>query len=179
MKVQILRCATLALALVFSGAALADKLAEGDQEFLEQAAQNGLAEQSAGRLAQTKASDPRVRDYAQRLIDDHAGMGAELRALATSKEYTPPNEPSMLHKGKELLIANLGDNDFDRRFVSQIGVEAHESTIRLFEEASRESRDPDVKAFATKHLPMLREHLRIAQTLKGSVNADRSNDGKR
>lgn len=179
MKAQILRCAALALALVFSGTAFADKLAEGDQEFLEQAAQNGLAEQSASRLAQTKARDPRVRDYAQRLIDDHAGMGAELQALAASKEYTPPKEPSMLQKGKELLIANLGDNDFDRRFISQMGVEAHESTIRLFEEASRQARDPEVKAFATKHLPMLREHLRIAQTLKGSVDPARGTDDKR
>lgn len=179
MKAQFLRYAALVLVLVFSGTAFADKLAEGDQEFLEQAAQNGLAEQSAGRLAQTKARDQRVRDYAQRLIDDHAGMNAELQALAASKEYTPPKEPSMLQKGKELLIANLGDKDFDQRFVNQIGVEAHESTIRLFEEATLKAQDPDVKAFANKHLPMLREHLRIAQTLKGSVAPTGNNDAKR
>ncbi|MGS5087033.1 DUF4142 domain-containing protein [Hydrogenophaga sp. A37] len=179
MRVQTLRCATLVLALMFGGPAFADKLAEGDQEFLEQAAQNGLAEQSASRLALTKARDQRVRDFAQRMVDEHARVDTELQTLARSKDYTPPKEPSMLQKGKELLIANLGDESFDRRYVSQMGVEAHESNVRLFEAAAREARDPDVKAFATKHLPALRDHLETARTLMETVNPARTIEGKR
>ena len=179
MIAQTLRYVALVVALVFSCTAFADKLSNDDQEFLEQAAQNGLAEQSASRLAQTKAQDPRVREFAQRLIKDHEGMGAELQTLAMSKGYVPPKEPSMIQKGKEMLIANLGDKDFDRRFVNQIGVDAHQSTIRLFEEASQKAKDPDVKAFATKHLPKLREHLRIAQSLNTSVDQERASGSKR
>ena len=169
MNIQFLRQGALLGVLLFGGLAMADNLAERDQEFLEQAAQNGHAEMSASRLALTKARNPKVRVFAQRMIDDHQRVDAELTSLAASKKYTPPKEPSMLQKGKEMLIANLGDDSFDQRYMNQMGVQAHEETVRLFEEASRDARDPDVKAFASKHLPALREHLKAARDLHATL----------
>lgn len=169
MNIRFLRLCALSGVLLMGGAALADKLPERDQEFLEQAAQNGHAEVSASRLALTKARNPQVREFAQRMIDDHQRVDGELTKLAASKEYTPPKEPSMLQKGKEMLIANLGDDSFDKRYITQMGVQAHEETIRLFEEASREARDPEVKSFAAKHLPALRDHLKTARSLQATL----------
>lgn len=169
----------LVLALLSGGAALAENLAGRDQSFLEQAAQNGHAEQSAGQLALTKANSPQVQAFAQRMVDDHARIEQDLNSLAASKNYTPPKEASLLHKGKEAIIGGLSDEHFDRRYVTQMGVEVHEANVRLFEEAAREARDPDVKAFAAKHLPALRSHLQAARELKTQVNAVPLDSGKR
>ena len=76
----------------------------------------------------------------------------------------------MLQKGKEMIIAGLGDETFDRRYLNQMGVEAYKSAIPLYEKTALESRDPEVKAFASKHLPALREQLQAAQALKVSVD---------
>ncbi len=178
MNIQFLRQGALLGVLLFGGMAMADNLAERDQEFLEQAAQNGHAEMSASRLALTKARNPKVRVFAQRMIDDHQRVDAELSSLAASKKYTPPKEPSMLQKGKEMLIANLGDDSFDQRYMNQMGVQAHEETVRLFEEASRDARDPDVKAFASKHLPALREHLKAARDLHSTLIPANTNSNR-
>lgn len=173
MSSRIFRRGVQVLALLIAGAALADNLAPRDQAFLEQAAQNGHAEQSASQLAVIKTRDPRVRAFAQRMIDDHTRVTEELQTLAAAKNYTPPKEPSMLQKGKEMLIAGLSDEHFDRRYVNQMGIVTNETTVQLYEEAAREARDPDVKAFAARHLPTVRDHLQTARKLKAAVEPAR------
>lgn len=160
--------------LLIGTAVLAQSLANRDREFLEQAAQNGHAELSASRLALTKSRNEQVRSFAQRMVDDHTKANEELKALATSKNYQPPTEPSMLQKGKEMLISGLSDDSFDRRYISQMGVEAHEDNIELFDRASRDAQDVDVKAFATKALPQLRTHLEAARSLKTTLDASQT-----
>jgi putative membrane protein len=164
-----------AAALLLSAAALAQALANRDREFLEQAAQNGLAEVSASRLALEKSRNDQVRAFAQRMVDDHTRANEDLKALATRKQYQPPAEPSVLQKGKEMLIGALSDEHFDRRYVSQMGVEAHEDTVELFEKASRDAQDAEVKAFASQLLPSLRDHLQAARRLKASVDGGSEN----
>lgn len=164
-----------AAALLISVAVLAQSLTNRDREFLEQAAQNGHAEVSASRLALEKSRNEQVRVFAQRMVEEHTRANEELKALAASKQYQPPTEPSLLQKGKEMLIGALSDDNFDRRYVNQIGVEAHEDTVELFEKASREAQDADVKAFATKMLPHLRDHLQAARGLKATVEGSTEN----
>ncbi|MFP8836307.1 DUF4142 domain-containing protein [Hydrogenophaga sp. XSHU_21] len=165
----------LAFTLLLSsgGATLAQNptLAPVDRTFMEQAAENGHAGVSAGRLALTKARDPKVRAFAQRMVDDHTRVGEELRTLAAAKQHDIPTEPSTRQKGQEMVIAVLSDETFDRRYLHQMGVEAHKAAIPLYEKTERESRDPEVKAFASRHLPALRGHLQAAQALKAEVDA--------
>jgi putative membrane protein len=157
--------------LLLSASLLAQNLASNDRDFLEQAAQNGHAEISASRLALEKTRNEQVRTFAQRMVDDHTRANEELRTLATSKRVELPSEPSLLQKGKEMLISGLSDHNFDRRYINQMGVEAHEDNIELFTKASRDAQDPDVKAYASKTLPALRSHLEAARGLKASLEA--------
>lgn len=53
----------------------------------------------------------------------------------------------------------------------QIGVQAHADTVELFERASREAQDAEVKAFDTQLLPRLRDPLQAARRLKATVEA--------
>lgn len=169
-SLSILPIALLTSATLLLGhPAAAQELAPVDRTFLERAAESGHAEVSAGRLALTKARDPKVRDFAQRMVDGHTQLGEELRTLAAAKRYDAPTEQSMAQKGKEMIIAGLADETFDRRYLNQMGVEAHKDAIPLYEKTARESRDPEVKAFASRHLPTLREHLQSAQALKAEV----------
>lgn len=166
----LLRRLLLAAALLTGAASQAQPLAPPDQDFLEQAAHNARAEMSAGRLALTKARHPQVRAFAQRMIDEHTLIDTDLRALAADHGFDAPEDPSALQKGKEMMIGGLGDGTFDLRYMNQMGVEAHKAHIQLFETAERDARHPDVKAFASRHLRALREHLQAAQALKAEVD---------
>lgn len=162
-----------------SGAARSDtarsaKLARADESFLKQADQNGLAEVESSKLALTKAQNQQVKAFAQQMVDDHTKANDELKALAQSKGVELPNQPSLAQRAKMKLLEKSDPENFDRRYIEQMGVEAHEDTVELFQKAAREARDADVKSYASTTLPKLQEHLKMAQDLKAVTDKDGS-----
>lgn len=170
MSIQTWGRIALAVVLLNSGMAFGAQLVDGDRRFLDRAAEQGHAEQSASRAALTQATDQRVRAFALRLLDEHARRSAELQTLSASKDHRPPREASLVQKGQEILIVNLNEEHFDLRYMHQIGVVGHEASVRLFEEASRSAHDPEIKAFAARHVPTLQAQLQTARRLKAAVD---------
>jgi putative membrane protein len=153
-----------------SGAA-ATKLARSDVGFLKDAAKAGMAEVQASQLAVQKATDPSVKAFAQKMVDDHGKAHDELKALAQSKGVDLPDDPSMMQKGKMKLLSSADGATFDKRYADSMGVKAHEDTVKLFQKAASNAKDADVKAFAAKTLPTLQEHLKMAQDLHTTTSA--------
>jgi putative membrane protein len=156
----------LSLCLLLASAAFAGQAqARSDESFMKEAAHAGAAEIEASKLAQAKARSADVKSFAGTMIADHTKVADELKALAASKNVKLPDGPSVAQKA-EIKLIDAGDNDkFDERYAKNFGIKAHEDTIKLFEEASREAKDPEVKAWATKTLPGLKHHLEMAQAL--------------
>ncbi|RZJ13619.1 MAG: DUF4142 domain-containing protein [Rubrivivax sp.] len=139
--------------------------AKSDEAFMKDAAHAGAAEIQASQVAISKAKSADVKAFANSMIADHTKVADELKSLAAKKNVKLPDEPSIGQKA-ELKLIDAGDNDkFDERYAKHFGVKAHEDTIKLFEEASREAKDPEVKAWATKTLPGLKHHLEMARAL--------------
>lgn len=146
------------------------KLPHADAEFLKQAAQNGHAEVEGSKLALSKASSPEVKAFAQKMVDDHSKAGEELSALAASKGVKVSDEPSLAQKAKLKLLSLRDGLSFDQHYADSIGVKAHQDTVKLFQKASDEAKDPEVKAFATKTLPVLQHHLDMSRDLYATVH---------
>jgi putative membrane protein len=141
-------------------------LSRADEAFVSQAAQNGYAEIETGKMAMEKASDPKVKEFAKHMIDDHTQANQELKTLASSKGVEVPDDPSLLQRGKAMVMLKTAEGaTFDRRYAESMGVQAHEDNIELFEKAAGSAEDADVKAYAQKLLPKLQEHLKMAQEL--------------
>ncbi|MFC4273818.1 DUF4142 domain-containing protein [Achromobacter aloeverae] len=143
-------------------------LASADKSFLEDAAQGGYAEIQGSQMALQKSRNEDVKTFANQMIKDHTAVGEELAALAKSKGYTPPTEPSLMQKG-ELKALDVTDDSFDSMYARRIGVAAHESTIKVFEKEIKDGKDAEVKAFAQKTLPALQSHLEMAKALQAKV----------
>lgn len=115
-----------------------------------------------------KSKNEEVKAFAQKMVDDHTKVGEKLAALAKSKGYEPPTGPSMMQKAK-LKALSMRDEGFDEAYANEVGVSAHEDAVELFEKASQEAKDPEVKQFATETLPSLKRHLEAAKALQKSV----------
>lgn len=144
------------------------KLDSTDREFLSSAAESGAMEVEGSKLALQKGSNAEVKDFAQKMIDDHTKVGQQLAALAKSKGYDAPTSPSLMQKAK-LKVLGMRDEGFDEAYVNEIGVTAHENAVELFQKASQDAKDPDVKQFATQTVPSLQMHLEAARTLQQAV----------
>jgi putative membrane protein len=74
----------------------------------------------------------------------------------------------VLPRGKYARLGRLAsatDDEFDRMYIGLVGIEDHQADIALFERASREASDPELRAWAGKTLPTLRSHLEAARSL--------------
>lgn len=140
-------------------------LADEDQDFLENAIQGSHAEIVGSQLALEKTENSDVRAFAQMMIDDHQKMVKEAEALATKKGMEAPTGPSAMQTTEITALKALTGGAFDAMYVNRIGVASHEATVEMFEQATREAQDPEVKAMAEKTLPKLREHLEHARAL--------------
>jgi len=141
------------------------KLARADRKFIEHAAEGGMFEVQVGQLAAAKASDAQVKTFAGMLVDQHTAANNELVKLANAKGVELPAAPN---HGMRKDIDKLGKRngaDFDEHFVREVGIKAHEKTIKMFEKAGKDVKDAELKAFIAKTLPSLRDHLAMAQKL--------------
>ncbi len=140
-------------------------LNQNDRSFLENAIQGSYAEIEGSQLALEKSESQDVKNFAKMMIEDHSAMLKEASKLATDKGLTPPDGPSAMQTTEITGLRALSGGAFDAMYVNRIGVASHEATVEMFEEAGQQAQDPDVKAMATKTLPKLREHLKMARAL--------------
>ena len=152
-------------------------LSAADREFMMNAAKDGMAEVQMGRLAQQKGSTDAVKNYGNKLVEDHHAANDELKQLAGDLGVTLPDEVDQKHKAELDRLSNLSGQRFERAFMRH-AVQAHKKDVAAFQREANQGQDPSVKAFASKHLPTLREHLEMAQNWsakgRGSEHADRS-----
>jgi putative membrane protein len=107
-------------------------------------------------------TNPTVKSFSQRLVNDHTKTNQELMALAKTKSVQlPADDPKM---ASSMPIAEKTGTDFDKEF-AKMTVDDHKKTITLFEREASSGSDPDVKNWASKTLPTLRSHLAEAKTL--------------
>jgi putative membrane protein len=139
-----------------------------DKEFVSKAGMGGLAEVQMGNLALQKAQSADVKAFGQRMVTDHSKANAELAQLATAKGLALPTEVAGEHQAAMQHLQSLSGAEFDKAYMTHM-VEDHEKDVAEFDKASTSASDAEIKAFAGKTLPVLREHLALAKTTAGKV----------
>lgn len=150
---------SLVLAIVCSpsSARAADELSAGDKAFFKKAAEGGMAEVELGKLAEKKGMANETKEMGRRMVTDHSKANEELEKLAMSKGVTLPKELAAAHKSTMSSLDKMEGEKFDHAYHTDL-IKNHREDIALFEKAAG-SKDADIKAFAGKTLPTLKEHL--------------------
>lgn len=167
---------TLALSAP-AGAADKPPAARADQAFLTEAASAGHMEVELGRIAQKHASSDRVKEFGQRMVDDHSKAGEDLKQVATRKSIMLPPTMNAMHRKAVDRLSKLRGKDFDRAYM-QTMVKDHEEDVGKFRKEAETAADPDVKEFATKTLPTLESHLDMAKQVSSEVGHATSGIGR-
>src|SRR5215213_7106447 len=147
-----------------------------DREFLMDAAMGGLMEVELGRLAAQQGSSEAVKQFGQRMVDDHSNANTELMTLASSKGITLPTALDDKHQRDVTKLSSMSGADFDRAY-SKMMLSDHRKDVSDFEKHSTRGTDPDLKAFAAATLPTLQEHLQMARALPGNEGSNGSSGG--
>lgn len=137
------------------------KVSPVDAKFMVQAAQSDMTEIKTSQLALDKSQNSAVRDFAQRMIDEHTKSSSELKPIAERKNVTLAAELAPKQQALYDKLSGLSGEQFDRAYM-QGQQKAHSDTEALFSRYLRTGRDADPKAFARKVLPVVQKHERMA-----------------
>jgi putative membrane protein len=138
--------------------------------FASNAAQGGMAEVEMGRLAAQRANDPDVKAFGERMVSDHSRANGELKSVAAKKGLQLPADMNAEQKSEIDKLSKLSGAEFDKQYMSAM-VDDHEKDVKEFETQSKSGNDADIKSFATRTLPTLQEHLKMAQAAAQKVGA--------
>lgn len=133
-----------------------------DDEFVETASAKGHAEIETARMALEDGSQD-LHAFANRMIEDHRAANDELRQIAQREGLEVADDPTLMDRARAMIL-EVRDDSFDEAYINN-QIEAHEDTIELFRRAAQ-SETQSIQTFAQQQLPILQEHLRMANELK-------------
>jgi putative membrane protein len=138
-----------------------------DKEFVMRAAQGGMTEVELGKLASDKGGSSQVKDFGSRMVKDHSQANDELKSLADKKGIALSPKLDEHHQAQVDRLSKLSGPAFDKAYVTN-QVRAHESTVKLFQDEAQSGQDPDLKAFASRTLPTLKDHCASIKNIENN-----------
>jgi putative membrane protein len=141
---------------------------EDDSDFMIEASNGGMMEVEAGKLAQSNGASQAVKDFGARMVADHSKAGEELKAMASAKSVVLPTTLGEEEQKHITDMTAMKGADFDKHYVDMM-VNDHDKTVSMFEEAAKDAKDADVRAWASKTLPVLKEHQTAIKAIKDKM----------
>jgi putative membrane protein len=143
--------------------------AEDQSEFLVDAAEGGMFEVEAARIAQQKATSAKVKTFAKHMMDEHSKANKELKALAAKNNVTIPTALGEDKMDKIAKLNRLSGHEFDKEYMDMM-VKDHKEDVRLFDKESKGTDNNEVEKWAANTLPTLQKHLEMAQQTQDEVD---------
>jgi len=171
---RIARAAVAAAGLVcmmaFGAAAQSSsgKASAADRQFVTKAAQGGQAEVELGQLAADKGQSQQVKDFGQKMVQDHSKANDQLKQIASQENIPLPSGLSAKDKALKDRLSKLSGAQFDLAYMQSM-VQDHKEDIAEFQKEASNGKDQPVKQFAQQTLPTLQEHLHMAQQDKQAL----------
>jgi putative membrane protein len=166
----LIACAAVCMTFSFASNASADTGdhdVSGDEAFIATAAQGGMGEIELSRVAARGADSTEVRNFATKMVEEHTASNAELGKIAMRANLPMPVAPDSDHMQlRDKLIALRGP-EFDKTYMEAMRSD-HQKTVDFLIGASTMVTTDDLRNFIKKTLPVVQQHLRMAQDFKAS-----------
>ena len=140
-----------------------------DYKFITTAAHNIRMDLALGHIGYQNSTNPPVRDFAQRMVDDNQKALEEVTLLATQKGISLP-ETATIEDKNQLSVGALMGADFDPPYMKYM-VGNYTKDATLFHDEVDGATDPDLKAWADKNLAVSQGHLQLAQSIYATFSA--------
>jgi putative membrane protein len=131
-----------------------------DKSFVEDAIKHGREEVAISQVAAERATNPKVKEYAQMIVSDHTGVNGELTTLAAAKGVSVSAKEVDVDKWNK-----KNAKSFDEDYIDKM-ISGHKDALDLFEKEAKKGTDPELTALAAKTVSALQTHLAKAQELK-------------
>jgi putative membrane protein len=163
----VLTCTFATSVVIFTPlSVLAD--ADSDKQFLTAAAQSDVNEIKLSQLATAKASDPKVKAFAHKMVADHNRLEASMKPYADSWKLSPPAGLDSDHQATYDKLNGLSGTDFDKAYMTAMS-EDHHKALDAFTKEGDTSNNPGFKAAVLKGKAVVAAHASMADSLNAKL----------
>jgi putative membrane protein len=163
MQIRRIRSAVVCFALfAAAGIAYAASVSKADKQFMIMAARNDMIEAHEAQMAESQAERTDVKNLAKTLVQDHTESYRHLSELGAKTGVSIPKGIDAAKDPAVQQLTRLKGGSFDRQFARD-EIAAHRHVIAVFKHEAEHGQDPEVKAYASKVIPVLEKHLHLAE----------------
>ena len=127
----------------------------------------GLHEVALGKLAVEKGSSDAVKQFGQKMMDDHVKVNDEVKQVAAAGGVNVPDALDSKHQSRVDKLAKLSGAEFDKAYIKD-QLKYHQQNVKEFQQEAQYGSVAEVKNLASKALPTLQQHLELAKDLDKS-----------
>jgi putative membrane protein len=173
-------CATL---LLSSGLAVgaqsgdAGTASPADKHFVTAALKGGMAEVKLGQMAADKGSSQDVKDFGQKMVEDHTKLGDQMKQVAGQIGVDAPSMMAPTDEALEAKLKLLSGDAFDKAYISAM-VKGHRADLMAFKKEAADGSSPAVKSAAADGEKVVAEHLHMIRKIAQSHDVGTSNSAK-
>lgn len=142
-----------------------------DLPFIQEVANANLMEVSAGRIAQSRAARPGVKDFGKRMESDHSSLQQQLTTMTSNNGVALSPTLDVQQQQEINRLQTLSGAEFDRTYMG-LTVRNHRDNVTTFQNERRVARSAEVREFIDRNLVTLQNNLTLAQQIGSQVGAD-------
>jgi len=146
-----------------------DMSAMQDKAFLRKASEGNMAEVQLGQLAQQKASSQDVRQFGEKMVQEHTQLNDQLKPIAAQQGVEPPKGLSKKDEAQVKKLENLSGQQFDHAYIEAM-LKDHKKDLKEFKETANRTQNPQLKDAAQRGAQVIESHLQDIQQIAKSHN---------
>jgi len=135
-----------------------------DRLFAKLITAGGMAEVELAKIAGEQAQNARVKQFAKQMSDDHGKANQQFSELGKRLKLVLPAQLDPDHQAAMAELARTGKSEFDLAYM-RLQVVDHQKTMLVLEWEIGMGENADVQRFASETLPVVAQHLQIAQNI--------------
>ena len=140
-----------------------------DRMFVKKAMQGSMAEVQLGQLTLQKSENEQVKQFAQRMIDDHTKLNEQIKPVAQQLGVEAPTEVSKKDKKLMAKLQALSGAAYDQAYIKDM-VQDHKQDLTDFQMEASSGQDQTVKDAANQGSKVIAQHLQMAQQMAKDQN---------
>jgi putative membrane protein len=129
-----------------------------DRTFLRKASEGGLAEVQFGKLAAEKGASDDVKNFGQKMVDDHTKLNEKMAPIASSMGVSAPKHLNKEDQAEYNKLNSLSGDDFDKEYIAAM-VKDHHTDLREFRQEATSTTDPTLKQAVDDGASVIHDHM--------------------
>jgi putative membrane protein len=135
-----------------------------DKAFVREALEGGMAQVELGQLAAQKSSDPQIKQFGQKMVNDHTQLGDAMKKVAKQMDVNPPQKLSSKDKATVAKLSALNGDAFDKAYIKDM-VKDHKQDEKAFKQEAMNTSNPALKNVASQGAQMIAGHLQMIEQI--------------